>query len=185
MIIYNSFRHVCIFSQVNSYLLWFFFQMAAKLVGMQQSLVSIIFHYRPQRSCGQGYVFTRVCDSVNRGACLRQTSPSWEQTPRSRQPPPPGLDTPPRSTPREQTPQSRPPRPQVRHPSPLEQTPPRSRLRHTVNERPVRILLECILVLTSTFIVISNELVFHGKKIIPFGFLPKMVSEYFCDSLKL
>ena len=21
--------------------------------------------YRPQRSCGQGYVFTRVCDSVN------------------------------------------------------------------------------------------------------------------------
>ena len=21
-------------------------------------------HYRPQRSCGQGYVFTRVCDSV-------------------------------------------------------------------------------------------------------------------------
>ena len=24
-------------------------------------------YYRPQRSCGQGYVFTRVCDSVNRG----------------------------------------------------------------------------------------------------------------------
>ena len=23
--------------------------------------------YRPQRSCGQGYVFTRVCDSVNGG----------------------------------------------------------------------------------------------------------------------
>ena len=23
--------------------------------------------YRPQRSCGQGYVFTRVCDSVHRG----------------------------------------------------------------------------------------------------------------------
>ena len=22
-------------------------------------------YYRPQRSCGQGYVFTRVCDSVN------------------------------------------------------------------------------------------------------------------------
>ena len=24
-------------------------------------------YYRPQRSCGQGYVFTRVCDSVHRG----------------------------------------------------------------------------------------------------------------------
>ena len=24
-------------------------------------------YYRPQRSCGQGYVFTRVCHSVNRG----------------------------------------------------------------------------------------------------------------------
>ena len=23
------------------------------------------YYYRPQRSCGQGYVFTRVCDSVN------------------------------------------------------------------------------------------------------------------------
>ena len=24
-------------------------------------------YYRPQRSCGQGYVFTRVCDSVHTG----------------------------------------------------------------------------------------------------------------------
>ena len=24
-------------------------------------------HYRPQRSCGQGYVFTCMCDSVHRG----------------------------------------------------------------------------------------------------------------------
>ena len=27
-------------------------------------------HYRPQRSCGQGYVFTRVCDSVHGWICL-------------------------------------------------------------------------------------------------------------------
>ena len=27
-------------------------------------------YYRPQRSCRQGYVFTRVCHSVNRGGCL-------------------------------------------------------------------------------------------------------------------
>ena len=26
---------------------------------------SNIFHYRPQQSCGEGYVFTRVCDSIN------------------------------------------------------------------------------------------------------------------------
>ena len=68
--------------------------------------------------------------------------------------PPPGADTPPKqTTPREQTPPweqtpsspwSRPPwsrHPQSRHP------PPGSRLRHTVNERPVCILLECILVM--------------------------------------
>ena len=28
--------------------------------------------YRPQRSCGQGYVFTRVYHSVNRGRVLSQ-----------------------------------------------------------------------------------------------------------------
>ena len=33
-------------------------------------------YYRPQRSCGQGYVFTRVCDSVHRGGvCL---SACWD-----------------------------------------------------------------------------------------------------------
>ena len=26
--------------------------------------------YRSQRSCGQGYVFTRVCDSVHGGVCV-------------------------------------------------------------------------------------------------------------------
>ena len=29
-----------------------------------------INYYRPKRSFGQGNVFTRVCDSVNRGGCL-------------------------------------------------------------------------------------------------------------------
>ena len=80
-----------------------------------------------------------------------------EQTsPQSRHPPD---QTPPRvDPPRSRHPQSRHPR--SRHPPeqtpgadtplsrhlPLEQTPPGSRLWHTVNERPVRILLECILV---------------------------------------
>ena len=105
-------------------------------------------NYWPQRSCGQGYVFTRVCDSVNRGSLpqcmLGYHTPPQEQTPpRSR---PPGS----RHPSREQTPlgsrhplRSRPPREQTA-PPPRADTP-GSRLRHTVNERPVRILLECIL----------------------------------------
>ena len=32
-----------------------------------QLLFILHTYYRPQRSCGQGYVFTRVCDSVNGG----------------------------------------------------------------------------------------------------------------------
>ena len=86
-------------------------------------LLLILFNYRPQQSCGQGYVFIRVCDSVHRGGCLPQCMHPWEQTPpRSRHPP------------------------QSRHHPPGSRHPPESRLQHTVNERPVRILLECILV---------------------------------------
>ena len=33
---------------------------------------NILHIYRPQRSCGQGYVFTRVCDSVHGGGGLPQ-----------------------------------------------------------------------------------------------------------------
>ena len=99
--------------------------------------VSANFHiYRPQRSCGQGNIFTPVCHSVHRGVCLsvcwdttppppRADTPRWSRTPLlpEQNPPPPGADT-----------------PRSRHPSPG------SRLQHTVYERPVRILLECILV---------------------------------------
>ena len=46
-------------------------------------------YYLPQRSCGQGYVFTRVCDSVNRGG--RSASVHAEIPP----PPPPGSRHPP------------------------------------------------------------------------------------------
>ena len=55
--------------------------------------------YRPQQSCGQGYVFTRVCDSVHRGGvCL---SACWDTaTPRGRHPPKEG-GTPKKETPRE------------------------------------------------------------------------------------
>ena len=77
-----------------------------------------LYSLPPATKLGQGYIFTGVCDSVNRGVCL---SACWD-TPRSRHPP--GADTP-----REQTP-------------PL----PQSMLRDTVNARAVRILLECNLV---------------------------------------
>ena len=75
-----------------------------------------VFHfYRPQRSCGQGYVFTRVCHSVNTGGGVFASVHAGIPSPRSRHPPPgadpPGTDTPPRSrhtpgadTPQEQTP---------------------------------------------------------------------------------
>ena len=59
------------------------------------------------------------------GVCL---SACWDTTPL------PGADTPPEQTPPEQT-----------TPGADTTPPPGSRLRHTVNERPVRILLECIL----------------------------------------
>ena len=65
--------------------------------------------YRPQRSCGQGNLFTRVCHSVHRGGGLARRTP-------------PGT--------------------RHHHPPPSQG----SRLRHTVYERPVRILLECILI---------------------------------------
>ena len=75
-----------------------------------------ITFYRTQRSCGQGNVFTGVCLSTGGGICL---SACWDAIP------PPGT---------RQTPPG-PGRP-----------PPGSRLQHTVYKRPVRILLECILV---------------------------------------
>ena len=93
------------------------------------------YYYRLQRSCGQGYVFTHVCDFVHAGI-------------------PPGKHTPPGSTPlRKHTPWkhthtspgSTPPQEAHTH-IPGKHTPPGSRLHHTVHERPVRILLECILV---------------------------------------
>ena len=93
----------------------------------------------------------------------RSRHPPPEQTPPGQKLPqpgtdtlPPGADTPWEETPQNRhpveqtpTPQSRPP-PMSRHTPPGKQTPSNpllgSRLRHMVNERPVRILLKCILV---------------------------------------
>ena len=60
--------------------------------------VDLTLYYRPQRSCGQGYGFTRICHSVNRGGvCL---SACWDTT----HTPPPGADTPRADPPRADTP---------------------------------------------------------------------------------
>ena len=175
----------------------------SSIFGMQ--IRGIFGYYRPQRSCGQGYVFTRVCDSVHRGG-TKENPPThpWDQgeppreqadtPPRPGRPPRDQADPPPRTkenppgprrTPRwdqgdppgtkENPPgPGRPPQDQGEPPGTKEnpppgprrptrdqgeppwdqadppgtrRTPPGRTLQHTVNERPVRILLECILVL--------------------------------------
>ena len=78
------------------------------MTGKFQNL-SLCWLLPPTMKLGQGYIFTGVCDSVNRGVCL---SACW--------------DTPRAGTPPEQTP------PQSRHPP--EQTPPGTR--HPPGTRP-------------------------------------------------
>ena len=108
--------HQYINTSVTFYLLLFVLNMAAYL-------------YRPQRSCGQGNVFYR-CVSVHRGGGGGRVSASVH----AGMPYPPGMETPPDGGP-----------PGMENP-PGWRTPPGYRLQHTVYERPVRILLECILV---------------------------------------
>ena len=91
--------------------------------------------YRPQRSCGQGYVFSRVCDSVHSGGSASVHAgipPLWEQTPPGSRHLPGSRYPPGAATPKAYTPQSRHP-PRRRH-HPPEQTPPRAdtpRTRHS------------------------------------------------------
>ena len=82
-------------------------------------LEEIQYYYRPQRSCGQGNVFTGVCLSTGGGRVSASVHAGMPSPPGTRQTNPPRMETPP---------------------------PPGSRLQHMVYERPVRILLECILV---------------------------------------
>ena len=131
--------------------------------------------------------FTRVCDSVHGGSASVHAgipSPCQEDTPQQGEPPaketPRQGDTTPRQgdplprrpptkeTPLPRRPPTLPRRPPVKETPPAKETPPPakenpsppgSRLRHTVNERPVRILLECILVFGGFFVglYLSNK----------------------------
>ena len=57
-----------------------------KLSGDGGDLHMVFCYYRPQRSCGQGNVFTRVCDSVHRGGLQAGRTPPPDQA----DPPGPG-----------------------------------------------------------------------------------------------
>ena len=96
----------------------------------------------------------------DRSPRIRQTSPRpgrppWisQTPPRTRQTPPDQPDPPDQADPPGP---ARPPGP-GRHPPRTRQTPPGSRLQHTVYERQVRILLECILVRCAMTIPNSPE----------------------------
>ena len=54
-------------------------------------------YYRPQRSCGQGYVFTRVCDSVNGGVSPESPPGTKENPPGPGRPPHRDQGEPPRT----------------------------------------------------------------------------------------
>ena len=118
---------------------------------------------------GQGNIFTSVCQefcprgggvsaSVHAGIPpgTRHTPPDQADPPRPGRPVPPDQGEPPQDQgepppPRDQGetppgPRRTPPGPRRTPPGTKENHPPGRRLHHTVNERPVRILLECNLV---------------------------------------
>ena len=131
-----------------------------KAIVKKLPIVETIGNYRPQRGCGQVmFLHLSVNHSVHRGGgglCLgdppgqrhppdrdppdRDTPgqrPPWTETPLDRNPPPPDRD-PQTETPMDRDPQTETPQTQT----PRTETPP-----PYGNERAVRILLECILVL--------------------------------------
>ena len=81
--------------------------------------------YRPQRSCGQGYVFTPVCDSVHRGGLRAGRTPLGRETSPGADTHPLGRETPPQQTPPPPGPEPAPPA--GRTPSPGQGEPPQSR----------------------------------------------------------
>ena len=99
------------------------------------------YFYLPQRSWAK--VMFLLTGGVSASVHAEIHTPPPQQTP-------PGADTPRSKHPLgADTPRSR--HPWSRHP------PSKSRLRHTVNERPVRILLECMLVQHSILGCVYNE----------------------------
>ena len=73
---------------------------------------NVQYFYRTQRSCGQGYVFTRVCDSVHRGGGVSRQGepPQTGRTPPDRENPPARRTPQTRQTPHHPPAPGRPPR---------------------------------------------------------------------------
>ena len=108
-------------------------------------------YYRPKRSFGQGNIFTPVCHSFcSQGGGFSLPDPPflvWRTPPPLGWRTPPGGDIPPLDG---------------------EPPPPGSRLRHTVYDWPVCILLECILVLLLAFNTEKYNVCFLIENIIYF-----------------
>ena len=105
-------------------------------------------------------VFTGVCLSIGgEGVCL---SACWDAIPPRREEPPRDQADPPRWR---NHPPPGPGRPPLdgEPPPGTRQTPPGSRLQHTVYERPIRILLECILVLLCFYRKTERQM--HSSKV--------------------
>ena len=104
---------------------------------------SMINHfYQPQRSCGQGNIFTPVCHSVHRGGGLPQCMLGCHPSGRRHHPPLCQGDPPAKETPRKEAPPAKetpPPEGGI----PRKETPREGDLPAI---RSIRILLECILV---------------------------------------
>ena len=90
----------------------------------------MVTFYRPQRSCGQGNIFTLVCHSVHRGGVSSRENPPCQGEPPLPGRIPPGRETPaPRTRqtpPRDQA--DTPPRTRQTHPPRTRQTPPRKQM---------------------------------------------------------
>ena len=74
--------------------------LSLKIIVYDYCISSLCIYYRPQRSCVQGYVFTRVCDSVHRGVLQAGRTPpdQADHLPspppgRREEPPTPGRET--------------------------------------------------------------------------------------------
>ena len=82
-----------------------------------------LYHYRPQRSCGQGNIFTPVCHSVHRGVSSRENPPARENPPTRENPPGPGRHPPDQADPPWDQADTNPPSPSP--PPPDQADPPR------------------------------------------------------------
>ena len=123
----NVFNRACLFTRAGWVSIWPFpmLHWTPKHVRLAARLECFVVYfscecyYRPQRSCGQGNIFTPVCHSVHRGPGVSEAEP-----------PPPKVRPPGRRYPRQHTPPGSRPIPGSRPPGSRhhpQQTSPRTR----------------------------------------------------------